>query len=350
MVASSLSETKLVCTLPDDHCSHMQGEGDLSFTKMQLPWDVEVSHVMKKLQATTPDRADLVPLWVTGGTTAMVRNGTYATTMNCIFRDYSSYWSTEGTHMTRDMAGERGDDMDSVTVRHVALVDPSHVSWIIVERPTCQLGFETESEYKEWLARHLDYEYKSRATQLDAMPNKKCPAWSGGASGGGNEEKKRAWPVANLNGWFKFLWHRIHNQGQLERTRAHCFDKLGRRYITAYGDGDHARMTKWSGVKPSTEKRERNVGLMWVNCDPTLSLFEDGADSKVVPPPQVGDSLPIASVGRIGEMQVLQTAMNIGEPVGWVLARVTGLPDEYPSDDNDEIDETEDGVTSSSFA
>jgi hypothetical protein len=85
---------------------------------------------------------------------------------------------------------------------------------------------------------------------------------------------------------------------------------------------------------------ERDVCLMWVNCDPNLSLFESDAADKILAPPRVGETLPIASVGLIGKMTVLQCAMNTGEPVGWVMARVTGLPDEYPAEDDEGGDES----------
>jgi hypothetical protein len=345
VTVQSVSQTDLLCPAEDGDQQHMQGESDIAYAKVRLPWPSEMRRIIKRLGKVTPDRADLVPVWVTSGAESVLgSDGNYKTDTYCVFRDYTAF-STEGTHATPDMAGERGDDQDGVTVRHVAMTDRKRAAWVVVERPARQLGFETKAEYDEWLAQHLEFEYKSRAKQLDAMPGKVRPVVVAVV-----DEKKSStskstavsygWPVEQLNGWFKFFWHRAHDGGRLEKTRAHCFDRLGRRYITVYGDGDRARMTKWSGTRPLTEKMERDVCLMWVNCDPNLSLFESDAADKILAPPRVGETLPIASVGLIGKMTVLQCAMNTGEPVGWVMARVTGLPDEYPAEDDEGGDES----------
>ncbi len=188
-----------------------------------------MTDVIKRLQAATPDRADLVPLWVTSGAECVVSDGKYKPEIGCVFRDYTS-WSIEDTHVTADMAGERGDDLDTVTFRHVAMLDDKYAGWAIVERPKNQLGFETKSECDEWLASHLRHEYEWRSKQLDEMPGKVRPVLDRDAKKPGVAHS--AWPVAKLNGWFKFVWHRKlqgwrarkNSRPRVRQTRAplHC--------------------------------------------------------------------------------------------------------------------------------
>jgi len=321
------------------------GHVHVAFHGMEQPVAPEVVAALAGLAAATPDRADLVPLWVTEGHRAVVDDdGRLSVSTTCIVRDFTGI-TTIGTRVTGDMTGERGDDLFSVTFRHVAVLADRRASWVVVERPQGALGFETAEEYAKWVVDHIDHTRRERGEKLDALFG---------------DEKTRGrgrWPVDSLNGWFKFLWHREHNGGELERTRAHCVDAVGRRYITSPHDRDLARMAKWSGVEPPSTSREEKSGnegetstvLMWVNCDPTLALADirlgfatggggsGGGGTKSTAaapllPPKVGDVVALTSAGVTGRMRVVAAAMNRGEPVGWVCAEVTGLPDEYPGD------------------
>jgi hypothetical protein len=370
------------------------GKTGVSFHKMAPPLSPEVVFVLEALAKTTPDKADVVALWVTDGIEFVVNECKLVVDTFCIVRDYTTI-TTEGTHVTGDMTGERGDDMVDINVRHVGMLDGKRASWIVIDRPREMLGFETKDEYDKWVAEHLAFERKDRAEQLDILFGKLAsPDVSlhkedeEGTKDEKDETKKtynNEWPVDTLNGWFKFLWNRRYNTGgvklvlddkpgQLERTRAHCIDAVGRHYITSLDDAQRPRMTKWSGVEPPSTLGEYGkpmapaMVLMWVNYDPQFTFLNDfkttgvatilRGSPKILAPLKVGDVLPLTSVGVTGQMRVIATNMNIGEPVGWVYAEVTGLPEEHASDDisgesyveNDQgddgdCDETEDGTT-----